>query len=240
MITFEMAAERQASYSSLPEIRQAMAGAAIIAFVGPTAVGKSYLMERSGYPRVGTLTTRGPRPNDTDDYRYVSMEEMLAKIEAREVVQYGPNRHTRTIYASEPQDYNLDRPNVMDVLSSAMDKLQGQAGYGRVRALSVVTIVDTWEQWFRSRFEDSHPDVIAGRLDEAEESLNWTIRNGSEPSKLIVMNSAVDPSQALTAIDRFISYETVDPASQNIALEAARDMLAAIPRMREEYLSKRR
>lgn len=235
MISLEQAAQQENHYTCAPGVRRVMANIAMTAFVGPTAVGKNYLMERCGYPRVGTLTTRGQRPDDPDDYRYIPLAVMLAKIEARQVVQYGASTHTGRIYASEIQDYDPTKPNVMDVFSSSMDTLQHQAGYGELKSVSVVTQVETWEEWLKARFESADGETILGRLDEAEESLQWIIDRGSDPFRLTVINAAADPSQALKAIDSYIRTGETDPAAQSIALEAAKDMQAAIPRLRETF-----
>lgn len=192
MLTLEQAVTLQRTYRAHETYRAPLGETTIVAAVGATAVGKNFLMEKSGLPVVGTLTTRAPR--ETDDptrYRYVELSAMLDKIERGEVIQYGA--HPPHIYASEIQDYALGEPNISDIYYSAVNDL-GNKGFKSVKAFSTLTSKEQWISQLMERFDGMDIGTIHARLVEARQSLRWTRAQalGARAADHLVIINAVD------------------------------------------------
>ncbi len=172
MITIEQAVGLQSSYRAHEKYRELLEDTTILAAVGATAVGKNFLMEKSGLPVVGTLTTRAPRESDDPTrYRYIELPDMLGKIEQAEVIQYGA--HPPHIYASELQDYALGEPNISDIYYSAVSALENK-GFQSVKAFSTLVSKEQWMSQLMERFDGMDIGTIHARLVEARQSLRWT------------------------------------------------------------------
>lgn len=191
MLTLEQAVTLQNTYKANEKYRLPLRNTTIVAAVGATAVGKNFLMEKSGLPVVGTLTTREQRESDDPArYRYTSLPEMLGKIERGEVIQYGA--HPPHIYASELQDYTLDAPNVSDIYYHSVGELENK-GFKSVKAISILTSKEQWMSQLWERFEGINLGAIHARLDEARQSLRWTrsqVLGVHATNHLVIINTA--------------------------------------------------
>lgn len=189
-LSIEQAAAQQERYVARPEIRDALGGTALIAFVGSTASGKNFLMHASGLHTVGTETSRAKRESDNPlKYRYSTVEDMLTDIEERETVQYGvapPN-----IYASKLKDYDLDQPNVSDIWFDAVHPLNNK-GFSVVRSVSVLTRKNQYKARLEMRLEGMRLDEAMRRLDHDRYSLRWTRAQQAShnPNHLVIINDA--------------------------------------------------
>lgn len=210
MITLEQAALQESSYRARQEFRRPLGATVLNAVVGPTGVGKNFLMAQSGLPVVGTLTTREKRATDGTGYRYASVANILEKIERGELIQYGVNQPN--IYSSELLDYMLDTPNVTDIYSSAVYSLENK-GFEKVQAISVLTSRAQWMSQLTERFEGMENGKILGRLDEARQSLRWVrlqqlgIR---ATNHLVVINRTDNVEENIEKIQAFAHSKTVD------------------------------
>ncbi|PLS81440.1 hypothetical protein CYG49_02150 [Candidatus Saccharibacteria bacterium] len=235
-LTFEQAVEIQPTYRPKdPEVLRALADISMAAFCGPTAVGKNYLMRLAGYPIVGTVTTRAPRPSD-ENYRYVSTSQLLGEIEGGRVVQFGTNPDAQTIYASDLQAYIPNSVNAMDVFTDSVDDLS-ELGYKAVKPIGVVATVNDWERRLDERFTDLSPHQIRSRLIEAERALRIISQWGGRPDKLLVLSrSELDDKNKGLILD-FVQ-EGAHDNPQDDALQTIDDMLVTIPRFTKKYLKK--
>lgn len=138
MLTIEDAFAEQGKQEPREDVRQCLGEISLLAFIGPSAAGKNFLMEQTELPQVGTVTSRAPRSTDNKSlYTYMSNEEMLEGIEKGDFVQYGialPDR----IYASRLEDYSKDKPNVADIYFDAVHPLRS-AGFKSVKTVSILT-----------------------------------------------------------------------------------------------------
>lgn len=138
MLTIEQAFAEQGKQEPSDTVRQSLGEISLLAFIGPSAAGKNFLMEQTELPQVGTVTSRDPRPADDKSlYTYMTNEAMLEGIEKGDFVQYGialPDR----IYASRLEDYSRDKPNVADIYFDAVHPLRS-AGFKSVKTVSVLT-----------------------------------------------------------------------------------------------------
>ncbi|MEO5499613.1 MAG: hypothetical protein ABIR46_03875 [Candidatus Saccharimonadales bacterium] len=204
-LNIEQALEMQERYQASDDVRKALGGTALIAFVGPTATGKNFLMHASGLHIAGTETTRGKRESDDPvKYRYSSVDDMLGAIESRHMVQYGvapPH-----IYASRLQDYQLDRPNVSDIWFDAVHPLHNK-GFSTIRMISVLTRKEQYKARLEMRLDGMQVHDALKRLDNDRYSLRWTIAQlaSQNPNHLVIMNDA----------DTSDDVETVSNVDQN-------------------------
>lgn len=202
----------QGIYQADEQYREKLAGTTIVAAVGATAVGKNFLMEKSGLPVVGTLTTRERRATDDESrYRYTDLSEMLDKIENGEVIQYGA--HPPHIYASELADYTLGQPNIADIYFSAVSDLENK-GFDAVRSVSILTSKEQWMSQLMERFEGMAVGNINARLAEARQSLRWTRAQhlgARAANHLVIINSTDNVDENVRSIIDFANGTFVEP-----------------------------
>jgi hypothetical protein len=180
------------------EVQKKLAQTVLVQLIGPTAVGKSTLIDLivsrndSHFSEVGTLTTRPKRETDspwvTAD---ISHEEMKNKIDNHELVQYF--RHpSGDIYATDSSSYRTDVCLLPTMAKSADDFL----GCGFIKIIRV-GIIANGHQWSERLKERKLDPSFSGRMIEARESLEWMngyIRNNSldttsGPDLVIVENN---------------------------------------------------
>lgn len=234
-LTFESALSLQEIYRPTDEeVLRRLGTISLVTFCGPTGAGKNHTIELAGYPLAGTVTTREPRSSD-QGYIYLSMDEMLARIEKGEVVQYGANEHIRVIYGSVIENYHEGSLNAMDVLTSIAGSLRS-LGYQAVHNVGIVAPPREWEERLDVRFANISPAEISGRLQEAETALRIFIDSSwhTDPDRLLIVSTADLDNQNKLSIADFVTNGTAEP--QPLAFEVATDMLAALPALRNKYL----
>ena len=229
MITIEQAVTLQGSYRAHEKYREPLQETTIIAAVGATAVGKNFLMEKSGLPVVGTLTTREPRESDDPTrYRYIELADVLDKIERGEVVQYGT--YPPHIYASELQDYALGEPKISDICFSAVNDL-GNKGFKSVQAFSTLTSKEQWMSQLMERFEGMTVGAIHARLTEARRSLRWTraeALGARAANHLVIINTVDTVEENVERIREFANGKYVPQPDDETVRSYAEGMEQAI------------
>lgn len=229
MLTIEQAVTMQRTYQASEQYREPLKDTTIIAAVGATAVGKNFLMEKSGLPVVGTLTTRPPRESDDPSrYRYIEAPEMLGKIERGEVIQYGT--YPPHIYASELQDYALGEPNISDIYYSAVNDLENN-GFRSVKAFSTLTSKEQWMSQLMERFEGMSVGAIYARLVEARQSLRWTraqALGARAANHIVIINATDNVEENVTRIRDFANGLYVQPLDDETVRKYTEGMEQAI------------
>lgn len=229
MLTIEQAVTMQRAYRANETYREALGDTTLIAAVGATAVGKNFLMEKSGLPVVGTLTTRAPRESDDPSrYRYLGLPEMLDKIERGEVIQYGA--YPPHIYASELQDYAIGEPNISDIYYSAVNDLENN-GFQRVKAFSTLTAKEQWMSQLMERFEGMSVGAIYARLVEARQSLRWTraqALGARATNHIVIINDTDNVDENVARIRDFANCVYVQPPDDDTVRQYAEGMEQAI------------
>ncbi len=150
----------------------------LVMLVGPTAIGKSTLMNAtarldSEFARVTGFTTREPRQNDEPgQYRYYTQAELQEKIDTDSLVQYAVFPTTGQAYGTELIDY----PgvfNLKDTLSNAVEDFK-KVPFAQVITISVVANPDDWKQWLQIRYPTASNERKQ-RLEQAVISLEWSL-----------------------------------------------------------------
>lgn len=181
----------------------------LIMLVGPSAVGKSKLMnevvrQSSDFGRITGFTTRAPRPDDEPgQYRYYSKDDVRQKNTAGKLTQYVEFPTTGHFYGTEPHDYPA-KYNLKDTLANAVDDYR-RLPFERIITVSLTAPVEQWQMWFLSRYP--HPsDEALQRLEEARLSIQWSL---SDPQTHWINNVDGHISDVAT---RLIELATSRPA----------------------------
>lgn len=172
--------------------------------VGPTAVGKSTLMNEvvkldAEFARVSGFTTRQPRDNDEPGmYRYVSSAVARRMIEQDDVVQFAIHPTTGDIYGTQLVDYPKTF-NLLDTLSTVVDGLQSMP-FQRTVTVSVTTEPAAWQAWLLDRYPQASEERT-NRLEEARQSIEWSMQQRADHFWLVNRpNDLATTAQELIAI----------------------------------------
>ncbi|HEU4914324.1 MAG TPA: hypothetical protein VFT16_02865 [Candidatus Saccharimonadales bacterium] len=152
-----------------------------VAVIGPTAVGKSTLMNAASarcpaLHQIISTTSRQPRPGEEDDvdFHFRSRDEMEARIASHEYVQVAPN-YTGDLYATAPEDYSTEGIAMMPVIADAMPTFQSLP-FKQTR--SIFILPPSWEVWQeRIKSHGFAPEALEARMREAGRSLRYAIDN---------------------------------------------------------------
>jgi guanylate kinase len=157
-----------------------LADKTLVMLIGPSAIGKSTLMnevirQNSDFGRVGGFTTRDPRPNDEPgQYRYLDKPEVEHKIAEHTLVQYAIFPTTGQIYGTEIEDYPA-KYNLKDILANAVDDFRALP-FERIVTISLTAPNEQWQKWFMDRYP-APSDEANKRLGEATLSIDWSLRD---------------------------------------------------------------
>lgn len=153
----------------------------LIMVVGPSATGKSYLMQKVAErdpecDRVRVFTTRLPRSNDHPGaFDYIPHDDehvsgILDKIHRNEVVQYMVHPTTDMVYGSELSGYPATY-NFLETISNVVTVLR-LLPFSSTTVIGVVARAEQWQQWFYQQYPEASSERTK-RLQEAVLSLEW-------------------------------------------------------------------
>lgn len=152
----------------------------LIMLVGPSAIGKSTLMNevvsiRSDFGRTTGFTTRDPRPNDEPgQYRYLTKDDVQKKIAQKSLIQYAVFPTTGQIYGTETIDYP-SKYNLKDILANAVADFRALP-FARTVTISLAAPAEQWQQWFLARYPKPSQEAKM-RLEEAKLSIEWSLQD---------------------------------------------------------------
>lgn len=179
------ARKNQDAYRPGEDIARQIASHTLTMVVAPAAMGKTFLMNKataidSNFQRTPILTTRGPRRDDDpgmfrcfphDD---AHVGQILGDIDAQTLVQYAVHPTNGTIYATEAEDYEPKRYNLLATQSGAVASLS-QAGFEQTHVVGLIASPGQWRYWFDRRYRGDQTDERTKRLAEAALSLDWLL-----------------------------------------------------------------
>lgn len=204
-------------YKPNKEVLNALARITLVQIIGPTAVGKSTLINEitahqpKRFSEVGTITTRKRRESDSDNVTSdVSPSDMRDRIKNRELVQYFEHP-SGDIYATDISSYKTEICLLPTMADSANDFLK--LGFKKIIRFGVMVEGEHWRQRLLEREGDEKFD---GRLVEALNSLErmramhkHRKEDSDEPKLLIVENNDGDASQAAQCVIDAIEGRTL-------------------------------
>lgn len=201
----------------------------LIMLVGPTAVGKSTIMNKvveldSRFGRVSGFTTRSRRPNDEPGlYRYLTLSDVDTLITAKQVVQYVSNPANNQIYGTQLSDYSSTY-NMKDTLSGAVEPFL-ELPFHDHKVISVTVPLERWEQWLDSRHPRGSTERT-NRLKEAQASLEWSLAQTRNHSW--VVNHPGNISESAQALIATVLHgnPVKTPDEPQIMLQRIHDLLS--------------
>jgi len=199
---------------------------ALIMIVGPTAVGKSALMNEvckldPAFKRVKSFTTRQPRSNDEyNQYFYITEEQLNAHLEAGEVltdvVYPTTGNHYGTVVQSYDGEYNL-----LDTLAGSVETYRLLPFHGTM-TFSLTVDAQAWTEWFKSRYPEPSEERTK-RLQEAKLSVDWSLKQTDDHYWL-----TNQPDNLIMTAQKLIDLATGKAKPTSEAPQSAKDMFAAI------------
>ena len=223
------AAAQQTGYTPNPAVAAQLKEKNLVMFVGPAAVGKSFLMNKIierdiDFGRVSIFTSRDPRDDDEPGmFRYIPHDDanilpLLNRIAAGEVVQYAVHPTSGRIYGSEITDY-AKTFNLLATLSGIVNSLR-RLPFETTHVIGLAVDPDIWMQRFNSR--PMTPEERVKRLNEAVVSLQWLLSAENMQEIKWVNNTSSDES---TAVQGVIDAVKFNKPGDKLALRVAHSML---------------
>jgi len=209
---------------------ESLSGKTLVMIVGPTAVGKSSLMNEvvaqdSEFGRVSGFTTRRQRPNDEPGlYRYLSNGAARQLIEKGEVVQFAIHPTTGDMYGTQPQDYPR-LFNLLDTLSTVVGGIQSLP-FKSVVTVSLTTDPAAWQSWVLGRYPEPSEERTK-RLQEAVQSIEWSMSQSANHFWLINRpNDIAATANELINVVRSGNGRTAPPDEAASLLLVAKSLLS--------------
>lgn len=197
----------------------------LVMLVGPTAVGKSTIMNevvlRDGdFARATGFTTREPRSNDEPgQYRYVSHESVQNMIKNRQVLQSVANPANGHVYGTSVEDYP-GAYNMKDTLSIAVEEFK-RIPFKSHTVISITVSPELWVEWLNLRYQIPSAERTK-RLQEAKTSVEWSLHQNGDHQWLV--NHSGDKHSVAESLIAMVRH----PSSDVSAPTEARKMLAMI------------
>lgn len=223
--------EQEATYEPNESVKSVLSNKSLIMIVGPSAVGKSYIIDRlvmegRHFGKVRSFSTREPRPDDVPSTMQSipdsDVDDLIDRIKSGDVVSYMTFSATQHIYGtfadSYPAQYNL-----MPTMARSVATYQ-KLPFKQTTVVGVVTSPDNWKKWFNERSFASESERI-GRLEEAYESVQWIL---DHPEVSIVVNHSDNILETTDMI-----ADIVHRGTQHRDELAARALLEAIDQVRQ-------
>lgn len=219
-----------ATYEPKPEVLETLHGKTLVMLVGPTAIGKSSIMNEAvrydnTFARVSGLTTREPRANDEPGlYRYVTQEDAEKLIAARKLVQYVVYPTTGKLYGTEAKDFP-GYYNLKDTLSTSVEFFESLP-FSRHVVVSLTTDSDTWRAWLEKRYPQAGEERRK-RLQEAKSSIEWSLsRQGNHHWLVNHQGDLSGVAERLVGIARGTSSDEMAPPEAEALLQTVNDLLS--------------
>lgn len=228
----EAARQLQAHYRPNDEVCALLADKTLVMCVGPTAIGKSFIMNKAvelddEFQRVSVFTTREPREDDEPGMFQPLMHDdenvwaLLDQMERGELVNFAIHPNTGRIYGTTPEDYSA-KYNLLATLSGAVAQLQALP-FASTHLIGLGS--HDWRQWMLERYPEDSSERQK-RLREAISSLEWLLKT---PGVTWLENPAGQGKQTAQQLINIVKYnEAGDTSAREIAermLMTAKEMI---------------
>lgn len=221
-----------------PNILNALGTKTLVQLVGPTASGKSTLMDAveagfDDFSVVGTGTTRAPREGDhLTRYHYIEhsdreLQTLFAMIDNKELIQYYVTpKPPYYVYWSELQDYRFTN-NIGDYFSSVINNFL-RYGFKQTIPVSITREVTPWIDAVNVRFPVGNPERLS-RLEEAASSISWSLEQHDDKHAWILI-AENNPEANLAQLRNIVNSQPNSPDRAKIAatrcLQVIQQMIA--------------
>jgi guanylate kinase len=221
-------------YTPSKEVLSYLKQVDFVGVVGPTAVGKSTLIERAlrrdkhGLHLVRSTVSRTPRAGEEDgvDMHFRArkdMERRIAKQDYATLVSVFDN-----LYATAPEDYASEGISIMPLIADAAPIFQ-EVPFHTFR--TVFVLPPSAEEW-QNRIHERRmlPDQLQKRLSEAASSLIFACES---PDVVFVLNDDID-----VATEAFLGalYDNdIDADQQKACRHLARELLTELTTQKDAF-----
>jgi len=204
-VTDEELRELITNYQPNPDVLASMADIKILAVVGPTASGKTTLMEalaksNPSYKIVLDETSRRPRTGEKHgvDFLFRTREEIVDDAQKGNLVQIalGPNND---LYCTSPQNYPHNGTSLIALVPAAVLEFRELPIKSFKAAFIVPGSYEQWQQWLAKQSRDSQwsDEQLSKRLAEAKENFEFAL---SDKDMNFVLNN-----ETQSAVDRLLN-----------------------------------
>jgi guanylate kinase len=166
----------------MTDLHTYLASKTLIMLVGPTAIGKSTLMNEAvrqdaRFSRVKSFTTRPKRSNDEENqYFYFSDTELHEQTEGGSIVTDVIFPTTGYHYGTTIHSYGTEF-NLLDTLSHSVESYR-QLPFKTTVTVSLTASSDDWRRWLEQRYPVTSQDRMK-RIEEAVMSIEWSLHQTS-------------------------------------------------------------
>jgi hypothetical protein len=219
--------DSEQTYEPSSITRQALSHKVLTTLIAPTAVGKSTLIKRvielggDDFSESYSVVTRARRPTDPTHYKTrdegYTIERVTDMINAHELTHYTifPSGQ---IYGSLPESFSTQY-SLLPCVPTILNVVR-RAGFLAVHPIYIVTSAHDWAERLPERRGDTS---YKARLEEAVESLTWSISHTDE--LVFVENASGKLDEAANTILQ-ITMGQGSPPDIDHGLSLAYDMLA--------------
>jgi len=190
--------------------------------IGPSGVGKSTLIERSGFSYVPSDTTRDIRPDEqegVDMYFRKDYDQVASDIKNGRFVQIALFA-TGDLYATKSTSYPDSGVGIMPVIADVIPTFRS---LGFKDTISAFITPPTYKEWMRRL--KTHPitdEQLAKRLVEAQRSLKFAL---SDSETHFILNDDIDLAES--QIHQLMEGK-VDDEREELAKKTAQELLDSI------------
>lgn len=195
---------------------------ALVMIVGPSAIGKSTLMEEvirlnPDFAYVRSFTTRQKRVNEQSHYSFIDRDTARELRRSGQAITYFEHPTTHDIYGTTAESYP-GKYNLLDTLSGSVQGYRSLP-FARTVTVAVTAPASDWRDWLLSRYPEPSSEAKK-RLKEASISINWALKD-SETHWIINREGAkTNSAKEIITISTQHSTKTSSPEHPRAMLEA--------------------
>src|SRR5581483_6131474 len=177
--------ELAANYEPSPEVLRKIGNVTLCIIVGPTGVGKSSIIDRSGFKFVPSNTTRSQRPGERDGVDMIfekDIDQAVANIKAARYVQIATGA-SGDLYATIDTSYPDSGVAILPVMADVVPVFR-RLGFKDTKTIFIAA--PTSKEWMRRIKKPGLTEHdIQKRMPEAHRSLNFALQ---DPDTHFVLN----------------------------------------------------
>lgn len=202
------------SYKASEAVRDQLSRVRLVAFVGPTGVGKTTIIKKTGLPYVRSDVTRDPRATEKDGREYnfrTDYSTILEDIKQGNFVQFVINQNGE-FYGTRASEYPQGGNCTMSIIARAVPQFRS---LGFASVLPIYVLPPSYVEWMKRIGQVRSADLQA-RFSEARESMPIALE---DPTYHFVLNDNID--DAMKDVNLIIQGEPVSEHRSSLARQTA-------------------
>lgn len=202
------------TYQASEEVKKQLARIRLIAFVGPTGVGKDTLIKQMDIPYVKSDVTRLPREGEKDGREYnfrTDYDKLLEDIKSGLYVQFVVNANNE-FYGTKSESYPQGGNCTMAVIAQAVAQFR-TLGFADI--LPIYLLPPSYKEWM-NRIGTVRSSDLQARFSEARRSLPIAL---SDPKYHFVLNDRLE--DAVADVNAVIKGEAISEHRTTLARQTA-------------------